>query len=77
MSITCTQRKTSPLQKKVPHRGNLPGTGVICSEISPTTILACHSTGHEIIDDILSFSQHVKKILHKTALKLNAHSRSI
>ncbi len=34
---------------KVPHRGNLPGTGVICSEISPTIILACHSIEYEIM----------------------------
>ncbi len=27
----------------------MPGTGVICSEISPTTILACHRSENEIM----------------------------
>ncbi len=51
------KKKTSPAQIKVPHRGNLPGTGVICSEISPTTILACHSIEHEIKPFILLLTE--------------------
>ncbi len=49
LSFQCQTYAYIITTNKVPHRGNLPGTGVICSEISPPIILACHSTEHEII----------------------------